>query len=1236
MPGYTVEKLLGRGGMGAVYRGVQMNLERPVAIKILPPGVEKEDPSFAERFKSEARLMAKLNHPAVVSVYDFGTTSAGQLYFAMEYVDGSDVSQMIRTQGRLPPEHALAITAHVCDALSAAHELGIVHRDIKPANVLLNMKGQVKVADFGLAKLEEPGQHGLTKTGYAMGTPDFVAPEALTLGTAIDGRADLYAVGVMLYQMLTGNIPRGAFKPAFVLVPGIDPRYDPIISKAMQHDREERHQNAADLRRELDVILTVPLVRNNAPESAAIPLAQVMQVASQRSAAQKPAAKGPQPRSNGGAAAMKSSAAKNPHATASPAKSKAPLFIGLGAVAAIAIGTIIMLSGKKPAGQRSSQQPLPNPPVAENRTKPTSSLPPPPPSGSAIQNSAYTWQDGSTTLLKIADQWTQRDGKFVALKSGTINFPKTLHDATIRLTMEHITGVNSPTLILRSEEGQTWQYGAHLTTDGKAQIVLHNNRDSQLNERLTEAPVMELTNGTEVTLEFRAQGDTFTFLVNDQVVASARNNRLQKGLVAVWMNEGRKFTRLEYAELPKSAPIPKAPPPPSAKSDLRSKPFPSPSTTPVSNFPPGQWVKLFTKAADLTDKMRESGVKFEDGWMTLSQAMPEVSSGTNTLHQNSAVRLRIKWDPDTNLLPRLHLRHDKIGPGLSRALRLGLQKSGSATLEKETADNNKPVKTRVGELIPRPLPEPGSEILLEFSVIGTRAFARMNEQIVSAPYDDQQNGPLLFYAGTAAVRDIEVINLDGLSNAEALNIIGVDEKGNDTRASRITQEKQAMEQAKVADAASTIPELNALHEQFVKLTAERVNAPFEADLAKLNTGYLGGIERKSAEEKAAGHLDGVIAFQAEKKLLADQQPIPIEDAGDMPPAIKTLRTIYRAAYAKINAARAANLKTLTDPFDLRLKHLESDLTRKNRIDDAKKVREYREALGKSTPGIQVTRASPTRGVASLSQNGLKSETALPPAAILAMKDGETNSLGMKFLPVKGTAVMFCIHEVRYQDYAAYAAEANGVYGAWKDQSGDAYTPTTNKEQHAVTRVSWEDARKFCAWLSQKEGKTYRLPTDEEWSLAVGLGHVEKKPKGTTPAMLSGKDKTHFPWGDDFPPEPRDKVGNYSDASRKANAPTGAAKYFEDYDDGFPTTAPVMSFKPNKLGLYDMGGNVWEWCEDWFDASEKDRVLRGSCWRDCGDTALLSSARYHGPPGYRSDFCGFRCVLELSITKAAGN
>ena len=135
LPGYTVEKLIGQGGMGAVYKGVQTNLDRPVAIKILPADIEKEDPTYDERFRNEAKLMARLLHPAIVTVFDFGETPDGQLYFVMEYIDGTDIHQMISSQGKLSAEHALSITAHVCDALAAAYALGIVHRDIKPANV---------------------------------------------------------------------------------------------------------------------------------------------------------------------------------------------------------------------------------------------------------------------------------------------------------------------------------------------------------------------------------------------------------------------------------------------------------------------------------------------------------------------------------------------------------------------------------------------------------------------------------------------------------------------------------------------------------------------------------------------------------------------------------------------------------------------------------------------------------------------------------------------------------------------------------------------------------------------------------------------------------------------------------------------------------------------------------------------------------------------------------------------
>ena len=273
LPQYEVEKLIGRGGMGAVYRGIQLSLERPVAIKLLPPVIEQQDPAFAERFKNEAKLMGRLNHPAIVSVYDFGRTNDGQLYFVMEYVDGTDVQQMIAAHGKLPAEHALAITAHVCDALGYAHKQGVIHRDIKPSNVLIDSDGRVKVADFGLAKVAGDDGHsrGLTQTGMAMGTPDYVAPESLILGIQVDGRADLYAVGVMLYQMLTGDLPRGMFKMPSQKVPGVDPRFDRIVRRALEQDREERYQSSVEIRRDLDVILSTPFAEAGKQSSSAIP-----------------------------------------------------------------------------------------------------------------------------------------------------------------------------------------------------------------------------------------------------------------------------------------------------------------------------------------------------------------------------------------------------------------------------------------------------------------------------------------------------------------------------------------------------------------------------------------------------------------------------------------------------------------------------------------------------------------------------------------------------------------------------------------------------------------------------------------------------------------------------------------------------------------------------------------------------------------------------------------------------
>ena len=262
LPQYEITALIGRGGMGAVYRGVQSTLGRNVAIKLLPESLQEDigDASFAERFKLEARSMASLDHPAIISVHDFGQTSEGHLYFVMEFVDGMDLQQYLRASGgKLEADAAVAIVSHVLDALDYAHKKGIVHRDIKPANVLINSEGRVKIADFGLAKEIGAEGVGLTMSNVAMGTPDFIAPEALLDSATSDGRADLYAVGVMLYQMLTGKLPRGMFKLPSEEDARFDPRIDDIIAEAMEPNPEHRFSAAKDFRKKLDELSTEPM-----------------------------------------------------------------------------------------------------------------------------------------------------------------------------------------------------------------------------------------------------------------------------------------------------------------------------------------------------------------------------------------------------------------------------------------------------------------------------------------------------------------------------------------------------------------------------------------------------------------------------------------------------------------------------------------------------------------------------------------------------------------------------------------------------------------------------------------------------------------------------------------------------------------------------------------------------------------------------------------------------------------
>jgi hypothetical protein len=251
-PGLEVLELIGVGGMGAVYKARQLKLDRLVALKILPEEWGR-DPAFAERFGREARALARLNHPHIVNVHDFGE-AGGHFFLLMEYVDGVNLRQLLMT-GPLQPQMALQAVPQICDALQYAHEEGVVHRDIKPENILLDKRGRVKIADFGLAKLVGPAHVSFTLTGthQVMGTLDYMAPEQRLRPQEVDHRADIYSLGVLLYEMLTGELPLGRFEPPSRRA-GVDGRLDEVVFRALERDPERRYQHASDVRADVESV----------------------------------------------------------------------------------------------------------------------------------------------------------------------------------------------------------------------------------------------------------------------------------------------------------------------------------------------------------------------------------------------------------------------------------------------------------------------------------------------------------------------------------------------------------------------------------------------------------------------------------------------------------------------------------------------------------------------------------------------------------------------------------------------------------------------------------------------------------------------------------------------------------------------------------------------------------------------------------------------------------------------
>src|SRR6266516_1688325 len=284
---YELDGIVGRGGMAEVFRARDIRLDRVVAVKTLREDLAR-DATFQARFRREAQSAASLNHPSIVAVYDTGEDMSEPShvpYIVMEYVDGRTLRDLLRDDRRLMPERALEITDGVLRALDYSHRAGIVHRDIKPGNVMLNRQGEIKVMDFGIARAIADTQATMTQTAQVIGTAQYLSPEQAR-GERVDARSDLYSVGCLLYELLTGRPPFTGDSPVSIAyqhvreapIPpsAVDPELpawaDAIVLRAMEKDPADRYQSAADMRSDIQRALSgFPVAAAIAPQYAGGP-----------------------------------------------------------------------------------------------------------------------------------------------------------------------------------------------------------------------------------------------------------------------------------------------------------------------------------------------------------------------------------------------------------------------------------------------------------------------------------------------------------------------------------------------------------------------------------------------------------------------------------------------------------------------------------------------------------------------------------------------------------------------------------------------------------------------------------------------------------------------------------------------------------------------------------------------------------------------------------------------------
>ncbi len=1154
LPQYEITALLGRGGMGAVYKGTQTNLDRPVAIKILPPGLDENnvDANYSERFKNEARSMAKLAHPGIVSVYDFGEAPGGILYIVMEFIEGTDVQKMVSEQGRLHSAHALAVTAHVCDALQYAHARGIVHRDIKPANIMVGYDGVVKVADFGLAKMSKAGESGLTRSGVAMGTLHYMAPEALMLGTSVDHRADIYAVGVMLYYMLTGKLPQGMFELPSLQIPGLDPRYDKIIAKALRDDRDIRYQSAAELRQDLDGILTQPVVKVEPGTREAQP-ALPTEVRPQRPEGGRRTVLRPQERVE-----------VRVERRGSPL-----LWASVFVLGGFAIWTVLNRSQLEPSkSEENATVTKTNPPATlpvevttpsqVTTPSPNTSMPAPlpPPAIGVWQNllvedlrQTLDFQSGRYADL-VREPGAEADKPRYRSQANMMIFAKpSLKNGAIRARFGPGWQNNPPHLMVRYQGPGRFISNSIFNNSICLRRVFMTSSGQTSYSDFARKNLSSTVIPSDQTyeIELKAIDSKFTLLKDGEIVLEGTDSNYTDGRVGFFIEKGAVVESLEYMILPANT-------------------AEQPPQRVVSNQPESSadgWRSLLAEKPNLLTQFNASEAD-SSGWRTLQKGfMPLLEAENAALRvkgrgTQNAVVLIAGWNEvgtDSKHGFRAHVGTDQLQSRLYSGWINGLENVNGV---------RRPISYMpVG---PPPLLEVPArgEYELEFRLHGRALDVLVGGKIVSQMNDLSLPGDWL------------AIDTAGPAQLKSLEWRPLDAQGNPLPAEPPPASKPQAEQQR-------------LTAQYEAAIAKQVTPAVAAYALSIQGSYAAALERAIKTPNTSPAV--VEALKKEIQRLTSSKTVPDKDAPGTPAGLSVLRDTYRKAVETFRVQKTAPVKAI---YDQQLKALE-------------------------------------KNGSTASSNHATKTTAVSNTPF-------TNSLGMKFVPVpitggptNGKRVLFSVWETRVQDYEVFVKETKRMWRKPPFEQG----PT-----HPAVNVNWEDAVAFCTWLTGHERtagrlglqEAYRLPSDHEWSCAAGIGGREDA--ASPPNQKSQNLTDAFLWGSQWPPPPG--AGNFHGEEMVGSLFFQTQGILNGYSDGFVRTASAGTFPPNSLGIFDLSGNVSEFCEDWYDPTQKSRVTRGASWgKDLRNDLLLSFRDKH-PPNFQNIILGFRCVIAPAPSAAAAS